>query len=51
MDIVQLLNNNQGVISALAILVTLLGFFITNGRITKIGQQQTLGNKSKGYQA
>ena len=50
MDIVQTLNNNQGVLSALAILITLIGFFITNGKITKIGQQQTLGSKSKGYQ-
>jgi hypothetical protein len=48
------LNNNQGVISAISILIsvviTIVGFFITNKNITNLKQQQNIKEKSKGIQ-
>lgn len=56
MDILATLNQNW-VLSAISIGVSIIGFFITNNRITKTNkiekqrQTQKLGNDSKGYQA
>ncbi len=46
----EVLNNNQGVIAIVAILVTIIGFFITNRNINKISQKQKSGDNSSNIQ-
>ena len=46
----EILNNNQGVIAIVAILITIIGFFITNKNISKISQKQKSGNNSSNIQ-
>ena len=49
MQLILRLNGNQWVLSALAIVVSILGFFITNSNITK--RKQKIIWNSKGNQA
>ena len=49
MQLILRLNGNQWVLSALAIVVSILGFFITNSNITK--RKQEISWNSKGNQA
>ncbi len=52
---IEFLNQNQGLVSVIGIvismIVTIIGFFITNKNITKIKQSQQLGAGAKGLQA
>jgi hypothetical protein len=47
---IEILNNNQGVIAIIAIVITIVGFFITNKNITKISQKQKSGDSSSNIQ-
>lgn len=47
---IEILNNNQGVIAIIAIAITILGFFVTNKNITKISQKQKSGDSSSNTQ-
>ncbi len=47
---IEILNNNQGVIALIAIIITIVGFFITNKNINKISQKQKSGDNSSNVQ-
>lgn len=47
---IEILNNNQGVIALIAIIITIIGFFITNKNISKISQKQKSGDNSSSVQ-
>jgi len=50
----EFLNANQGIVAAvgiiISIIITIIGFSITNRNITKITQKQKLKDSSKGIQ-
>ena len=52
---IDFLNQNQGLVSiagiVISVIITIIGFFITNKNITKIKQSQQLGAGAKGLQA
>ena len=51
-SMIDLLNNNQGVLACLGIMVTIIGFFITNTNIKINKQNQKIsGKNSQGIQA
>ena len=47
---IEILNNNQGVIAIVTILITIIGFFITNKNINKVSQKQKSGDNSSNVQ-
>ena len=47
---IEILNSNQGVIALIAIIITIVGFFITNKNINKISQKQKSGDNSSNVQ-
>ncbi len=46
----EIINSNQGVIAIIAIVVTIIGFFITNKNINKVYQKQKSGDNSSNIQ-
>jgi hypothetical protein len=44
------LNNNQGIIAIMGILIAIIGFFITNRNISNISQKQESGSNSSNMQ-
>ncbi len=47
---IDILNDNQGVIAIVTIIITIVGFFITNKNINQIYQKSKSGNNSKTIQ-
>lgn len=46
----ELLNNNQGIIAVIGILIAVVGFFITNKNISNTSQKQKSGDNSSNLQ-
>ncbi|EKE26539.1 MAG: hypothetical protein ACD_4C00249G0004 [uncultured bacterium (gcode 4)] len=47
---IEILNQNQWVIATIAILITIVWFYITNNNIVKVNQKQTSWNNSNNNQ-